>query len=180
MCPKCCSKSACQGQTSKILGNMAGSRCRSQSGSNTERGLHPSLPDPAKSDKVSFSRKLLCQSSQEQLPVRGITSAYRQKCGRIGPQSSISGVFQLAFSSTETQQQMEAHFRSEQIEVFPQNGEIQNGDTRNHQDIPPARGVGHLDRFQGCLLPHTNTGTIQEMSEISCPGSDIPVQGSSL
>ena len=40
--------------------------------------------------------------------------------------------------------------------------------------------LGHLNRFQGCLLPHTNTGTIQEISEISCPGSDIPVQDSSL
>ena len=102
MCPKCCSKSTCRGQTSKILGNMAGSRCRSESSSNPERGLHSSLSDPDKSDKVSLSRKLLCQSSQEQLPVRGITSAYRQKCCRIGPQSNISGVFQPALSSPET------------------------------------------------------------------------------
>ena len=180
MCPKCCSKSTCQGQTSKILGNMAGSRCRSKSSSNLERGLDSSLLDPAKSDKVSLSRKLLCQSSQEQLPVRGITSAYRQKCCRIGPQSNVSEVFQPALSSPKTQQQMETYFRPEQIESFSQDGEIQNGDTGNHQDIPPTRGVGHLNRLQGCLLPHTNTGTIQEISEIPCPGSDIPVQGSSL
>ena len=90
------------------------------------------------------------------------------------------GFFNRPFLVPKPKQQMEAYFRSEQIEFFPQNGEIQNGDTGNHQDIPPARGVGHLDRFQGCLLPHTNTGTIQEISEISCPGSDIPVQGSSL
>ena len=45
-----------------------------QSGSNPERGVHPPLPDPAKTHKVSHSHKLLCQSSQEQLPVRGITS----------------------------------------------------------------------------------------------------------
>ena len=31
-------------------------------------------------------------------------------------------------------------------------------------------------RFQGRLLPYTNTGTVPEISEISCPGSDIPVQ----
>ena len=34
--------------------------------------------------------------------------------------------------------------------------------------------MGHLNRFQGCLLPYTHT--VQEISEISCPGSDIPIQ----
>ena len=53
-------------------------------------------------------------------------------------------------------------------------------DTGNHQDIPPTRGVGHLNRFQGHLLPYTNTGTIQEISKISCPRSDIPVQRTSF
>ena len=36
--------------------------------------------------------------------------------------------------------------------------------------------VTHLNRFQGRLLPYTNTRTVQEISEISCPVSDIPVQ----
>ena len=52
---------------------------------------------------------------------------------------------------------METHIRSEQTKFFPQGGEIQNGDTGNHQDIPPTRGVGHLHRFQGRLLPYLNT-----------------------
>ena len=71
-------------------------------------------------------------------------------------------------------------FRSEQTKSFPQGGEIQNRDTGNHQDIPPTRGVGYLNRFQGHLLPYTNTGTVQEISEISCPGSDIPSQSSAF
>ena len=49
-----------------------------------------------------------------------------------------------------------------------------------HQDIPPTRGVGHLDRLQGHLLPHSNTGTVQEILEISCPGPDLPVQSTSF
>ena len=39
-CQKCCLKSACRGQTSKLLANLAGSGCRSKSCSNPERGLH--------------------------------------------------------------------------------------------------------------------------------------------
>ena len=55
-----------------------------------------------------------------------------------------------------------------------------NGDTGNHQNLPPTRGVGYLYSFQGCLLPYTNTGTVQEISEISCPGLDIPIQSSAF
>ena len=75
---------------------------------------------------------------------------------------------------------MEANTGSKQTKPFPQGGEIQNGDTGNHQNIPPTRGVGHLSRLQGCLLPHSNTGTIQEIPKISCPGPDLPIQGVAL
>ena len=168
------------GQTSKLLANLAGSGCRSESCSNPKRGLHPPLSDPAKTQKVSHRHKLLCQSPQEPLPAGGITSAYRQKCGGTSAKPNISGVFQLTIFSPKAQQQVETYIRSEQTESFPQGGDIQNGDTGNHQDIPPTRGVGHLNRLQGRLLPYTNTGTIQEIPEISYPGADIPVQSSGI
>ena len=57
-CQKCCLKSACRGQTSKLLANLAGSGCWSEGGSNPERGLHPLLSDPAQSHKVCHSPKL--------------------------------------------------------------------------------------------------------------------------
>ena len=179
-CQKCCLKSACKGQTSKLLANLAGSGCRSEGSSNLERGLHPPLSDPAQSHKVSHSHKLLWQFSQEPLPVRGITSAYRQKRGRVGSKSKISGVFQPTFLDVQTQQQVETHPRPEQTKSFPQGAKIQNGDTGNHQNLSPTGRMGHLHRFQGCLFPHTDTGTVQGISKISRGGSDIPVQGSAL
>ena len=129
---------------------------------------------------LTRSPTVISRSSQEQLPVGGITSAYEQKCDRTGPQSNISGVFQPTLSSPQTQQPMETNTGFKQTKPLPQGGEIQNGDTRNHQDIPPTRGVGHLSRLQGCLLPHTDTGTIQEIPKISCPGPDLSVQGTAL
>ena len=109
----------------------------------------------------------------------GIASAYRQKCSGASTKPNISGVFQQTIFSPKAQQ-VETYIRSEQTESFPQGREIQNGDTGNHQDVPPTRGVGHLHRFQGRLLPYTNTLTVQEISEISCPGSDIPIQSTAL
>ena len=92
----------------------------------------------------------------------------------------ISRVFQQTFPSAKTQQQMETHSRPKQTESFSQGGEIQDGNTGNHQNFPATRGMGHLNRLQRRLLPHTNTGTIQKISEISRPRSDIPIQGPAL
>ena len=92
-CQKCCPKSTCRDQTSKLLANLAGSGCRS------------------KAHKVSRGHKLLCKSPQE-----GIASAYSQKCCRTGKSSNISGVFQPTISSPKAQQQVEAHTRFEQTE----------------------------------------------------------------
>ena len=102
--------------------------------------LHPSLSDPTKTYKNSYSHKLLCQSSQEQLPVRGIASAYRQKCCRTGVQSDLVGVLQPTLFSLQTQQQMETDIRPQQSEPIPQSGEIQDGNTGNHQNLPSTRG----------------------------------------
>ena len=73
------------------------------------------------------------------------------------------------FLGSKTTQPLETYSRSEQTKPF--------GD---HQDHPPTRGVDYLNRFQGPLLPYTNTGTVKEISEISCPGSDTPVQSTAF
>ena len=179
-CTKCCPKSSCRGQTSKLLGNLARPGSRTQNNPKLEGRLYPPLPEPTQTHKISDSHKLLCQSPQEQLPVGGIASAYRQKCNRAGPKPNLPGVFQQTFPSSQTQQQMEAHFGSEQTKPLPQSGEIQDGNTGNHQNFPPTRGVGHLSRLQRCLLPHTNTGAIQEIPQISYPGPELPIQGTAL
>ena len=175
-CPQCCTKSTCRGQTSKFLENLAKSRGRSEGSSNPERGLLPPLPDPPPTHTIPYSHKPVCQSPQEQLPVGGITSAYRQKSGRKGSKSKITRILQPTILSPKTQQQMEANTGPKQLKRFPQSGKVQNGDTRNHQNISPARRVGHLSRLQRCLLSHTDTGTIQKISTFSCPGPDLPVQ----
>ena len=53
------------------------------------------------------------------------------------------------FLGSKTTQPLETYSRSEQTKSF--------GD---HQDHPPTMGVGYLNRFQGRLLPYTNTGAV--------------------
>ena len=179
-CTKCCPQSICRGQTSELLENLARSGRRSKGSSNPQRGLHPPLSDPTKASKVSDRHKLLCQSPEEQLPTGGITSAYRQKCSRDSKKPNISQLFQQIVSSPKTKQSVETYLGSEQSEFLSQGGEIQDGDSGNHQYITPTRRVDHLHRLQGCILPHPDTGTVQEISEISCSRTNIPIQSPTI
>ena len=40
--------------------------------------------------------------------------------------------------------------------------------------------MGNLHRLQGRLLPYPDTGTVQEVSQISYPGADLPVQSTAV
>ena len=155
---------------------MVGSGCSSERSSNFKRGLHPPLSDPAELVKNFHSHKLLWQSSQKPETVRGITSAYGQKCYKTSPQTDLTRVFQLTIFSPKTQQQVEANLRPQQSESFPQDRKVQDGDSGDYQNLPPTGKVGYLHRLQGRLLPYPNTGTVQEILEIPCSGADLPIQ----
>ena len=46
--------------------------------------------------------------------------------------------------------------------------------------LPTGRGVGHLHRFQGRILPHTNSQSVQEVHAFSCAELVLPVQSTTL
>ena len=156
------------------------SGCRTESGSNLERGLHPPLSDPAELVQNSHRHKLLWKPSQKPQTVRGSTSAYGQKRHRTSSQKGLTRFLQPTFSSSQTRQQMAAHLRPKQSESFPQVRKVQDGDTGNHQNISTKRRMGNLHRLQGCLLPHSDTGTVQEVPQILYPLMDLPVQSTAV
>ena len=49
-----------------------------------------------------------------------------------------------------------------------------------NKDLPTGRGVGHLHRLQGRILPYTNSQSVQEVHAFSHPGSFLPVQSPTL
>ena len=54
---------------------------------------------------------------------------------------------------------------------------VQNGDSRNHKKLPTGRGVGHLNRLQRRILPHSNSQSVQEVHAFSYSRPILPVQG---
>ena len=179
-CPNCCSRSNCRGKTAPVLGILWCPRGWSKGHKNPQRRLHSPLPDLAKSDKVTNHQKLLCKFHRNCYLTEALHSLMKKKGSRTGWKSEISGGFQPTIFGTKAQQSVETYPRPQQSKPFPQGREIQNGDTKKNKDLPPDSGVGNVQRFQGHLLPHTNTSPVQELPRFSRPGSVLPIQSTTI
>ena len=129
---------------------------------NIEGGLHSPFPVNTKLDKVTQNFQLLCTSSQEPILVRGITSAYGQRMVQSS-QFKISGLLQPFLVS-------KPHNHWRPILGLSKPNLLETIRTTLQQ----WEWVTSID-FQDTYF-HI---PIQEQSrtyQISCPGSDIPVQ----
>ena len=122
-----------------------------------------SRPSSTRSPK---NYQLLCTSSQEPKLVRSITSAYGQRMVQSN-QFKISGLLHPFLVP-----KPHHHWR-------PILGLSKPNLFGDHQDHPPTMGVGYLNRFQGRLLPYTNTGTVQDI-EFHVQGRTYPFKALSF
>ena len=153
---------------------------KSQGSSSTQRGLRPPLLVQTELDQITNCRMQVCQSSQKPPPFGGPISAGEQKCSRTSSKSKLPGVLQQVMFGTQTEQPVETYLGPEHLEHLPKHRVFQNGDTRDHKNLPTGRGVGYLHRFQGLVLPHTNSQSVQEVHAFSRPASVLPVQSTTL
>ena len=163
-----------------MLGEMGSLGFESKSSHHTEGGLYSSIPVQTSLDKVTDCNKQLPQSNQAVLPCGGTASADKQKCSRTGGKPKLTGVLQPAIFGTQTQQPVETDSGLKHLEHLFEHRVVQDGDPRDNKNLPTVRGVGHIHRFQGRILPHTNSQSVQEVHAFSPSGSVLPVQSPSL
>ena len=159
---------------------MGGSGFESKSSHSTQRGLHPPLPVQTQFDQVTNCHKQLCEPTKTVPPFGGTVAAGQQKWSGTGSKPKLTRVLQPAIFGTQTQQLVETGPGPEHLEHLPKHRVIQNGDPRDNKNFPTGRGVGHLHRLQGRILPHTNSQSVQEVHAFSHPGSVLPVQSPTL
>ena len=136
-----------------MLGEVGGSGFESKDSHHTERGLHPSLPVQTKLIQVTNCNKQLPKPNETDQPFRGTVSAGKQKCSRTGRKPKLPGVLQPTIFGTQTRQPVETHPGPEHLEHLSGRRVVQDGDPRDHKNLPTGRGVGHFHRFQRRLLP---------------------------
>ena len=142
----------------------------------TLREGYTPVPVQTPLDKVTDCNKQLPQLSQAVLPFRNSVSADKQECSRTDGKSKLIGFLQPAIFGTQTQQLVETGPGPEHLEHLFKHRVVQDGDPRDNKNLPTGRGVGHIHRFQRCILPHTNSQSVQEVHVLSPPGSVLPVQ----
>ena len=159
---------------------MGSSGFESKSSHHSEGGLHPPLRVQTELDKVTNCDKQLPQLSQTVLPFGGTVSADKQECSRTGRKSKLTGFLQPAIFGTQTQQLVETAPGPEHLEPLFKHRVVQNGDPRDNKNFPTNRGMGHIHRLPRCILPYTNSQSVQEVHAFSPPGSVLPVQSPNL
>ena len=130
---------------------------------------------PAKAHKVTHGYKLLCQFPQNSYLLEALHQLIAKNAVELVKHQTSLGFFNRLFLVPKPNNKWRPILDLSKLNLF-----LKTGDPGNHQNVSPTRGVGYLNRFPGHLLPYTNTGTVQEISEISCPRSDIPIQSTAL
>ena len=97
-CPSCCSTSSCGRSTSQVLANVGCSGFQPENCIHSEGGLYLyTLPDQTTSVQISSYPQWVCQSSQEQLPERGIGYPCDQKAVQMVEVQSSLGLYNRLF-----------------------------------------------------------------------------------
>ena len=75
---------------------------------------------------------------------------------------------------------MEASVQPQNVEQFPRNTSLQDGDPFFHNKCNGSRGLCSISGSEGCLFTHPDSSRIQKVSQIPLQGHQLPVERSSL
>ena len=92
----------------------------------------------------------------------------RQKSDNSSSKGHFPGILQLVVSCPQTRKEMATSNRSECGKQIFACSNFQDGNCRKYSRFASTRGVGHLTRPCRCILSHTNTPTVPEISSLQC------------
>ena len=137
LCPHCCSKSACRGQTEPVLENFGRPRYHLQGHNNQER-LHTPLRNRPTLTRSAIT-KSGCVNPLMNSYLMEALHALIQKNAAEKVNNQTSGFLQQTFLGSKTQPQMQTYSKSEFTECISEIRNLQNGDTREHKDFLAER-----------------------------------------
>ena len=179
-CPMCCQRSTCGRPSATVLAGLA------LPGFKSEGSLHPQgrVPTPLQGKttprKIPCSSRWFISSIKKQKSERGLTISRSKASHRKSVSSIISGLLQPVVPGSKTQQKMEAHSRPKSTEPVPCSGNVQDGNSGDHQTLPTTGGVGHFAGFQRRLFSHSHKPQIAKISQVPHQRSDLSVHSTSL
>ena len=179
-CTLCCQRSACRRPSATVLAGLALPGFKSEGSLHPQGGVPTPLQGKTTPRKISCNSQWFISSFKKQKAERSLTIS-RSKTGyRKSVSSIISGLLQPVVPGSKTQQKMEAHSRPKSTEPVPCSGNVQDGNSGDHQTLPATGGVGHFAGFQRRLFSHPHKPQVAKISQVLLKRSDLSVHSTSL
>ena len=172
-CLRCCTKSACRGQTESVLGNLASPGGRAKGCTNVKRvPFHTTLILSRSPRDISCyvnpHRNLDLLEALHQLTNKNAVELVKNQ--------EYLGFYSRLFLVPKPNNKWRPTLNLSNLNKFLKMEKLK----RETPDLPTNRGVGDVHRLQGCLLPYTHSKPIDKTFQISCTGQNIPVQSTSI
>ena len=179
-CTLCCQRSTCGRPSATVLAGLALPGFKSKGSLHPQGRVSTTLQGETSSSKISCNSQWFISSFKKQKAERSLTVS-RSKTGyRKSVSSVLSGLLQPVVPGSKTQQKMEAHSRPKSTEPVPCSGNVQDGNSGDHQTLPTTGGVGHFAGFQRRLFSHPHKPQVAKISQVPLKRSDLSVHSTSL
>ena len=160
--PNCC-KSTCRGKVTSVLGEVGSSGFQSKTRYNTERGLHPPLrfrPNLTRSPTV-ISNYVNPQRQSNLL--EALCQLINKNAVELVANQNSLGFYNRLILIPKPNNQWRPILDLSTLNTFLNTESFKMETPEYNKDLPTARGVGHIHRLQGQVLPYTNSQSVQEV-----------------
>ena len=131
-------------------------------------------------DKDSFNKEQIFEPRETAVFDKGGLSNDRQKSDNSSSKGHFPGILQSFVSCTKTRKKVASSNRFKCGKQLFTCTHFQNGNCRKYSRFAARRRVGNLTRPYRCILSHTNTPTVSEVSSLQCRRQIIPIHSLTL
>ena len=131
-------------------------------------------------DKNSFNKEQIFEPGETTVFDKGCLSNDQEKSDNSSSKGHFPGILQSLVSCTKTRKKVASSNRFKCGKQFFTCTHFQNGNCRKYSRFAARRRVGNLTRPYRCILSHTNTPTVSEVSSLQCRRQIIPIHSLTL
>ena len=159
---------------------MGGQESSSKCGDHFEGGLLSEFQKSTSIDKLSCNKEQIFEPGEARVFDKGCLSNDRQKGDNSSSKGHFPGILQSFVSCTQTRKKMASSDSFKCGKQLFTCTHFQDGNCRKYSRFASRRRVGDLTRPYRCLLSHTNTPTVSEVSSLQCRRQILPVHSLTL
>ena len=159
----------------QFLAGMGSQESSSKGSDHFEGGLLSEFQKSTSIDKLSCNKEQIFEPGEARVFDKGGLSNDRQKSDNSSSKGHFPRILQSLVSCPQTRKEMGTSNRSQCGKSIFAYSNFQDGNCRKYSRFASTRRVGNLTRPYRCVLPHTNTPTVSEISSLQCRRQILPV-----